>query len=1835
MACNFEPIEKKLRELASGLWVDPRKVKSGQKEDFRIPIHGSRCGKQTIILWQVDVAADEVGQGQSQVLKIWEIGGPSEVPQFTQRIMILQKTYSAKDTERCCKTPIKNTENRALPRVFNDATESSSSEPGTNLLDVTTTDKEVLQLVNRFFTLTEPMIQSILTRDVFAEFPFDFSGVEARIILQSTSSSLILGRSGTGKTTCLVYKLLARYIAGSDLQLGRRPRQVLLTRSNELALKLRDYIIKLLNTIYAANTALGDRGNINYAQSLDNDADGNPPTIYDLKDEHFPLICTFSNFLALLENSIRRSREGINPVLDEVQDDDQAGFGWNEESSGETKPLDPLQNDEIERLVDFSSFKINYWSRFPPSLIQKVPTELAFAEIMGVIKGSKLSRETLAPLSEIEYSQLSSRLAPTFSNQTDRSRLYEIYQKYERLKSARGELDDIDRIVSLLRSFRQQPALLDYFAMTLDDIYVDEVQDLRTIEIEILLSLLEDGTAFHFAGDTAQTISQDSTFRFEDVKALMYSHFPATATSLKQQQIEYPILFTLANNYRSHQGILALASCIIKTLWTLFPETVDKLEPEIGLVKGPLPIFLVGRDFQLSALFSEQNDSQPEQNFQFGAEQVILVRDTSTQEQLQALVGDAGLVLTILQSKGMEFEDVMLYNFFTTTPYPGGWRELKASSQDQPVLNVQRYPGMCFELKQLYVAITRPRLRLCIFEDADDLPPEIARSLRNESGDCLVDLVHASDPGFDAHFSSFRASSDDQDKWSRQGQAHLQRKNYKEAALCFRRADDKIGIITAAAYLAEIDGRICEAKNDTATAQTFFDSAVAKFLEVGLVQEASRTLEQRRQFTKAAWLWVEDQKPAQAAPLFLKGADYKSASHFFNEAQNFDAAANALRRGILADDLVLYVTTNKQKLSEGCLKTHSRYCLLLLKREQISIEIKTRAISLLGSTQEQEAAFRQFKMNDHLCDLYQREGRFEECFLDLFERGKLEPALMVLEKSDRISEVNRRKLERAQHFHYAASLVQMSFEQRTPNKDLKMLQQSKWASAWLSNVSDEDLSILQFAEAVDSGIVRDFLHVGLVSTISLGSRDIVRDERILDTFITAARVLDRVSANAELVQEEVVLLLAGMLQIETTTSQFILLPWSPLAQSGHEMSSGDLLSIVNHWFMNLMGDSLLRFHDLLKEHWRSSWPINCANFLARGYCPRQANDKCHFSHKQIKKSDCDNKLSSLMKIGITFCIWTKVYDRRIMNVRFQINFTGIRRLWLESIFRECIFISSLENSSRTVNAFSSKILDARRLGEEKDFLILLNGLENLLFHKLGRSNYIELDTSSLFEQYQLSQIFGREADPTWIRIYMNELLHKVRDLEYYTGSTDHAAFRENLHLFISLVLRTNADNYQSFHSITTTFEFFAAYLIYKASRVAFIVPQSWLDLHFPWFASYFQISDDRALNTRDYAEILIDLVAGFCTILARASLPQGTGFRLGNSTYPSLLLHRRNAELLALATVNLNLNNPGMVRFGGVWQEVKQIISIPLMKCSHLNHGSMPDLLDKLASSFKSYDDKDSLKLVRISAGYYAADNKAKSLGISTVLINEVVDNASSFIESRVLSERQSATEAEETDQQRRQAEAVSTICQFWKRQIPKLRESKEYLNSGLGRLRAKLLSFCVTETLTLTERMKVRAFLSEDVVQLQSDVQNMTQALSKIQEEVMQLLNYASQDDQFDSVDEVSRQITLVEDSLARLQLEAPLSMVSLESYMKKARASYELEELILLTRASIEALSSDLCVTCSLITTVLEERGMSAEAANNLEEAHALLLGNHTNLPNNALVNPSNLKDVLYGKA
>ncbi|KAL2459853.1 uncharacterized protein Fot_54597 [Forsythia ovata] len=265
----------------------------------------------------------------------------------------------------------------------------------------------------------------------------------------------------------------------------------------------------------------------------------------------------------------------------------------------------------------------------------------------------------------------------------------------------------------------------------MDFVYVDEVQDLTMRQIALFRYICKNvDEGFVFCGDTAQTIAKGVDFRFEDT-SLVYG--------------EPPVLLDSGSDENA--------------LLTIFGggENVDKK--------------MVG----------------------FGAQQVILVRDDSAKREICNYIGHQALILTIAECKGLEFQDVLLYNFFGSSPLTRKWRVIYKFLREKDLLDSsfpESYPNfsqfrhriLCSELKQLYVAITRTRQRLWICENTEEFSKPMFDYWKTL---CLVNVRKVDDSLAQA---MKKASSPEE--WKSQGIKLLGEKYYEMAIMCFERAGE-------------------------------------------------------------------------------------------------------------------------------------------------------------------------------------------------------------------------------------------------------------------------------------------------------------------------------------------------------------------------------------------------------------------------------------------------------------------------------------------------------------------------------------------------------------------------------------------------------------------------------------------------------------------------------------------------------------------------------------------------------------------------------------------------------------------------------------------------------------------------------------------------------------------------------------------------------------------------------------------------------------------------------------------------------------------------------------
>ena len=103
-------------------------------------------------------------------------------------------------------------------------------------------------------------------------------------------------------------------------------------------------------------------------------------------------------------------------------------------------------------------------------------------------------------------------------------------------------------------------------------------------------------------------------------------------------------------------------------------QHIDNLPREKAFFKGPPPLLLSSLspdDLTFLLLGSDPKTSQVE----FGAHQVVLGRSMDSLERLPQHLLDSNVIkTTVAQSKGLEFDDVFLWDFFNGSP--AEWRPL-------------------------------------------------------------------------------------------------------------------------------------------------------------------------------------------------------------------------------------------------------------------------------------------------------------------------------------------------------------------------------------------------------------------------------------------------------------------------------------------------------------------------------------------------------------------------------------------------------------------------------------------------------------------------------------------------------------------------------------------------------------------------------------------------------------------------------------------------------------------------------------------------------------------------------------------------------------------------------------------------------------------------------------------------------------------------------------------------------------------------------------------------------------------------------------------------------
>ncbi|KAL1686634.1 hypothetical protein GGG16DRAFT_117700 [Schizophyllum commune] len=884
---RYKIILKKIRHLSKGHFSDDNQ-KRLSKTSSKVPIYEAKMTGDTRLVYQVDCVADWQNPGmERQVISLYGVFTHAQMDDRLRRIFdAIGKEVGRKGKEyqqRCIyrQRPAVSGDNVFEPATFPLAEETPARDSDEEEIQLPPEDME---RVHELLTLDNADSQNVLKclmADVDVAHVFRLSGKELEIV-SHVGSCYVLGRSGTGKTTTMLFKILGleRSHRLNTHIIPERPRQLFVTQSHVLVEKVEEAYNKLAKTldvetyskdeVKALAMKKNETAKDHLIRSDDKKDQGKslPQRFSDLRDEHFPLFVNYDRLCQLFEG-------------------DAAKVATDTSSADESNLTSRVMR-RSGRLVTYELFLTAYWPHFSQKLTKGLDPSLVFSEIMGVIKGSEEASLVAGRcLDRQTYEDLSVRRQSTFANR--RGLIYDIFLQYTKEKASRNDYDAADRTYNILRIFQEygiQGKKIDY-------LYVDEVQDNLLIDALVLRYITGNPNGLFWAGDTAQTISVGSAFRFNDLKAYLHR---LEEKQIRTTQGNEPRNFQLTTNYRSHGGIVDCAHSIISLIMEYWPDSIDTLARERGQVGGPKPVFLTGWSNDNVRYEQFLFTSSTGNAIEFGAKQCILVRHEEARQRLRKEVGDIGLIMTLYESKGLEFDDVLLFNFFhDSSVETSQWRVVLNAMDSEhrqevpaPRFDENLHAGVCSELKFLYVAITRGRKNVWIVDTSDrGEPMRMLLTAREQVENCSPENAPR------------LAVSSSPDEWKETAVELFKLERYMQAKMCYERAGSLVeAAISHAHYLrqqAALKPSVGH-KNALAERQEAFAEAANAFAECALTAETAGQKERQEAYYRAAAnAYLEANDEASAARAFIKAGDFAEGAQLYRKLGNFDETMRVVR----------------------------------------------------------------------------------------------------------------------------------------------------------------------------------------------------------------------------------------------------------------------------------------------------------------------------------------------------------------------------------------------------------------------------------------------------------------------------------------------------------------------------------------------------------------------------------------------------------------------------------------------------------------------------------------------------------------------------------------------------------------------------------------------------------------------------------------------------------------------------------------------------------------------------------------------------------------------------
>ena len=754
-----EAVVKTIRKLADGIPLNNSNLSKEIRS--RSKLFESHYSKGSRILFEVAIQfSPRMTTGTSymysEVIRLWDIVRHHDNlnRSIDHAVECIEKSQQRGETA-AVRTPLRTQnghcstrqctqgqEKVRLPQCYIGGDDSEAVRPPKALsyLPAGSTRDDEYNVIT-FYSFDSSFIQSMLDgENARRDFPFKEWPKEHDIINMPHGkvSILLLGRSGTGKTTCCLYRLWnhfqnywAQAITSGPL-ITRRPLAILENKEaiesddsespdegesdsspsapEELNMEelpdtdlespraqvapehfhqvfiTKNYVLCAQMKKRFYDLAAGRETAKDHMEFEDSNT---PISLSAVDDLAYPLFLTARQFFVLLDNSLEDGknffkRDGDGKLVEKIlssdydhenpdtlldleesdSEDEMAQDSDFDEEGIEQQPATEKKKLQQRREVTASYFAEKIWPKISKSVTlrdTKIDPLLVWMEIKSFIKGSMLAVEKEeGHLSKEEYERLGRKMAPNYEDRRqDIYRIFELYKDYIQNHSCDDNIfDECDlnfNLYSRLNALKDLP-------WSIHSLYIDEVQDFTQAELSIFIRICRDPNDLFLTGDTAQSIMRGIAFRFGDLKSIFYRASKQVSRSVKSVPVKVPKVDELTINFRSHTGILRLAASIIDLMKHFFPNSFDCLPGDEGMFPGPIPVVLDACHVSDLALVLRSNKRESS-TIEFGAHQVIIVQSEEAKKNIPDVLS-TGIVLTVFESKGLEFDDVLLYNFF-------------------------------------------------------------------------------------------------------------------------------------------------------------------------------------------------------------------------------------------------------------------------------------------------------------------------------------------------------------------------------------------------------------------------------------------------------------------------------------------------------------------------------------------------------------------------------------------------------------------------------------------------------------------------------------------------------------------------------------------------------------------------------------------------------------------------------------------------------------------------------------------------------------------------------------------------------------------------------------------------------------------------------------------------------------------------------------------------------------------------------------------------------------------------------------------------------------------